>query len=53
MVNDEVLKSLSINCRELQGLDIGGCVNVSDEGLAFLSEMNIKWLRISRTQVLF
>ncbi|XP_050303134.1 intraflagellar transport protein 57 homolog [Anthonomus grandis grandis] len=50
-VNDDVLQCISLHCPRLKGLSIGGCVNVTDKGLEFLSSMRISWLGISQTKI--
>ncbi|XP_066154430.1 protein AMN1 homolog [Euwallacea fornicatus] len=50
-VTDDVLKILSTYCKQIHGINVGGCQNISDKGLAFLRNMELKWLKISETQV--
>lgn len=50
-VDNTVLKSLSDHCPKLYGLDIRGCINVSDEGMNYLSQLGIKWLKLSQAKV--
>lgn len=50
-VNDNVLQCISENCPKLLGLDIGGSENVTDIGLVCLINMEIHWLRVSRTKI--
>ncbi|KAJ8938923.1 hypothetical protein NQ318_011684 [Aromia moschata] len=51
-VNDSVLECLSKYCPNLMGLDIGGCKNVTDVGIKYLSALrNLTWLTFSQTQI--
>ncbi|KAK5644090.1 hypothetical protein RI129_007935 [Pyrocoelia pectoralis] len=51
-VNDEVLVTLSKSCPALSGLDVGGCVQVTDISVEAISVVrNLQWLTLSGTQV--
>ncbi|CAH1173551.1 unnamed protein product [Phaedon cochleariae] len=51
-MNDDVLEVLANYCPNLMGLDIGGCVNITDMGMDKLSKLrNLTWLTLSSTQI--
>ncbi|XP_018572656.1 protein AMN1 homolog [Anoplophora glabripennis] len=51
-VNDGVLECLTDHCSHLMGLDVGGCKNVTDDGVKRLSTLkNLTWLTFSQTQI--
>lgn len=50
-LNDEVLEAILIGCPNIENLDVGNCIKVTDKIGKLIKEMKIKGLNLSKTSI--